>query len=157
VARLVSIVGASPGTLHTVLCLLEEQGVAPSELAVISTSPSWAHEALEIARSCPCPATGRPPRAAAARTTVDILPFHDLEGPEHLAQLRRKLAGHLDPGTLLDVTGGRKLMAVAAALEALRAGAAVVAAMVPPEEYSRILAERSPCRKTSARAKLIKL
>ena len=144
--RLVALVGASPGALHTTLCLLRQRGIQVDEVVVVATRREWGAEAVEIARSCPCPGTGEPPAPAAI--CIITLPYTDVEGPHHLAQLRRTLSTLLGPNTILDVTGGRKLMSIAAALEALRTGATIAATTIPHEEYTRIHSAQALCDKT---------
>jgi len=146
VPRLVALVGASPGALHTTLCLLLRRGIQVDEVLVVTTRREWGAEAIEIARSCPCPGTGEPPAPTATRTIT--LPYTDIESPHHLAQLRRTLATLLGPNTILDVTGGRKLMSIAAALEALRTGATIAATTILQEEYTRMHSAQTPCDKT---------
>jgi hypothetical protein len=156
-AKLVSLLGLSPGTPHTVYCLLEGEGYTITEHVILATSREAAEEARRILEACPCPQTGRPP-AATTKTAVELLPFNDVAAQADLVELRRILRQHLDTATILDVSGGRKLMAVAAALEALNRGSAIVAAIVPDQVYESLRRAGEPCAKTAPdKAKLIKL
>ncbi len=150
--RLVSLVGTSPGVLHTTLCkLLEEGEIDPDELEevlVVSTLEQQAREALEIAGSCPCPATGKPPLPADAKAAIHLLPYSDIDSQQRLADLRKKLATLIQPGDIVDATGGRKAMSIAAAVEATAKGARVVMTHIPPETYREVAGETEPCRKT---------
>ncbi|NOZ89330.1 MAG: hypothetical protein GXO15_05335 [Crenarchaeota archaeon] len=150
--RLVSLVGTSPGVLHTTLCkLLEHRLLSFSELdevLVISTREQWATEAIEIARSCPCPATGNSPLQPGVKTSIYVTPFNDVDSQERLHNLRGLLAEIIDEGDIVDVTGGRKAMTVTAVVEAKERGATVVMTHIPPETYREIAEETKPCRKT---------
>ncbi|MEB2835826.1 MAG: hypothetical protein GSR80_000034 [Desulfurococcales archaeon] len=152
-ARLVSLLGMSPGTPHTVACLLAGEGYRLEEHVILATNPDVAREALGILSTCPCAPDGRPPGVPAR---VELLPFNDIREPGDLAALRRILGGILDADSILDLTGGRKLMAVAAALEALNRGSIIVSAIISDEDYRRIRDCREPCGKSLPwRARLI--
>ncbi|ALL01391.1 hypothetical protein Pyrde_1345 [Pyrodictium delaneyi] len=144
--RLVALIGASPGVLHTTLCLLRRKGIQVDEVVVVATRHEWGTEAIEIARSCPCPGEEAPPAPPATRLL--LLPSTDITGPQDITQLRKTLSRLLGPDTILDVTGGRKLMSIAAALEALRKGATITASIIPIHEYDRIRRATKPCDKT---------
>ncbi len=151
--RLVSLVGKSPGTLHTVLCLLRERGVNIDHGTVIATREREAQEALEIARSCPCP-RGGPPLSVTGAVLV-ILPYGDVDTHERLQDFRQRLRGLLDTSTVLDVTGGRKAMTIAAAIEAIKAGTAIVLAQIPWNRYLETAKAQEPCNKTAENATLL--
>ncbi|BES81667.1 CRISPR-associated ring nuclease [Pyrodictium abyssi] len=153
--RLVVLLGTSPGVLHTTLCLLQEIGSEPSSITVYATLPGVAEEALKIAQTCPCPELGKPPLTSSTRVIVIELPFDDVVNTNNLEELRRILAPVLGSDTVLDVSGGRKAMAVAAALEAVARGSRVIASVIPEDEYERIRSATSLCDKTARQARLI--
>ena len=115
--------------LHTVLCLLAREEVEPSEVVVLATLREAAEEAVERASGCPCPWSGEPPLRG-REVRVVLLPYSDVDSGERVRDLRRRVARLLTLDTVLDVTGGRKAMAVAAAVEAASRGVPVVAAQL---------------------------
>ena len=145
-AKLVSLIGASPGTAHTTACLLLSQGVHITKCILVATMEQVANEAEHILRTCKCPNTGKPPLM---HTEKIILPFSDVKNAEHLRILREKLAKILDTNTILDITGGRKTMAVAAAIEALNHGATLVASIIPDKLYDQLRKAKTPCQRTA--------
>ncbi len=154
--RLVALLGTSPGTVHTTLCKLQERGIEVNEVIIYATLPEVAEEAQEILRRCPCLSTGKPPLEEKQRVEIRTLGFSDVRSPEDLEELRLALRPALR-GALLDVTGGRKAMAIAAALEGYRSGATVVATIISQEEYKRIQEATSLCDKTAQHATLLLL
>ena len=155
-ARMVALLGTSPGTVHTTLCKLLEMSVKVDEVVIYATLQHAAEEAVEILRRCPCPGTGETPLRPGVRVETRLLGFEDVHGPEDLERLRISLRPVLR-GALLDVTGGRKAMAIAAALEGYRSGATVVATVIPREEYKRIQSAAEPCGKVARSARLLVL
>ena len=152
--HLVSLLGTSPGTPHTTACKLLEEGVHLESYTILATLEQYAREAAAILTGCPCPATGKPPVQQQPR--LILLPFTDVDTPEKLRTLRRTLTQLLDENTVLDITGGRKLMAVAAALEALQHGVTIVATILPDHIYNKTRTAKTPCEKTAPQhAKLI--
>ncbi len=148
--RLLSLLGASPGVLHTVLCLLLREGAAPEQVTVLATLLGVAEEALEIARSCPCPWTGTPPLQEGINVELITLPYSDVDTAEKARDLRRRVAELLTPDTVVDVTGGRKSMAVAAAVEAAVRGAPIIAAQLKNwEKYFKASLSDDKCGKTA--------
>jgi CRISPR-associated protein Csx14 len=146
-ARLVSLVGRSPGTLHTVLCLLAREGARVGHVTIVATLPDAAEEAERIAQACPCPWTSRPP-AEGVPVEKLLLPYQDVTTSSHIRHLRQTIASLLTPDTVLDVTGGRKAMSIAAAIEAAAHGAAIVAAHIPWRSYLETTGATEPCSKT---------
>jgi len=155
--KLVALLGTSPGTVHTTLCKLQEHGIDVDEVVIYATLTHTAAQAQWILWYCPCPKTGKPPLPPPRTPRILHLGFNDIHGPQELDQLRKALAQDLDHATILDVTGGRKAMAIAAALEAYRRGATVVATIIPQEEYNRIQQAKNPCEKTAKQAHLLTL
>jgi CRISPR-associated protein Csx14 len=148
VARLVSIIGRSPGTLHTLLCLLQQRGVRPEDVVVLSTSREAAEKAVELASACPCPG-GPPPLEGLPRPRIVELPYPDVDNDERLSDFQRRLARLLASSpreVLLDASGGRKAMTAAAAYAAAHAGATVVLAQVPGSLYREALGAEPDCR-----------
>ncbi len=154
--KLLSLVGTSPGVLHTVLCLLAREGRRPARVVIVATIPEAAEEATAIAAGCPCPWTRRPP-IDRGRIEVVVLPYSDVDSPEKVRDFRRRIAALLDLDTVLDVTGGRKAMAIAAAIEATRQGVPVLAAQLTRwSDYHYLSRSTDPCKKTAPQnAKLI--
>ena len=73
-----------------------------------------------------------------------------------------KVKGKIGRGDFVDVTGGRKVMSIALALAAMRAGARVITTVIPQEEYSRVqaLLEKGysdPCELLSKQSRTIEL
>ena len=152
--HLVSLLGTSPGTPHTTACKLQEEGVEIEAYTIVATVEQHARQAAEILTQCPCPHTGKPPTNR--QPHIILLPFTDVDTPEKLRTLRRTLSKLLTDTTILDVTGGRKIMAVAAALEALQHGASIVATILPDQLYDKIRRADKPCEKTAPQhAKLV--
>ena len=152
--KLVSLLGTSPGTPHTTLCKLLEKGIKPKKHIIVATSGASIREAQYILSNCPCSSN----MEANIPVETIVLPFSDIESIAQLKQLRTTLSKILDTDTILDITGGRKLMAVAAALEALERGATIVSTIIPDTEYKRIASEKDPCKKTlPEKATLIKI
>lgn len=155
--KLVSLLGTSPGTPHTTICILEQLGHHVRKHIIVATKGAALNEATTILKQCPCPATGKPPASTTPIETI-TLPYNDIENQEHLRQLRHILAKILDTDTILDITGGRKIMAVAASLEALNHGATIITTTIPDHLYQEIKQAKHPCNKTAPhRAKLLKL
>jgi len=152
-ARLIATVGLTPGAPHTSLCLLLSRGVNIEEVVIVGNVRETVEEAARILRECPCPNGSLP---GAAVKTVQ-LGFPDVRSQADLVKLGDALGGLIRPGDYVDVTGGRKIMAVWAALVALNKGAHVVATIVPREEAERALASSEPCGKTVEKANLIML
>lgn len=147
--RLVSLVGRSPGTLHTVLCLLRRQGLQPGRVDIVATSAESAAEAERLARSCPCP-DGLPALPGDTPVEHHVLPYGDVDSQERLREFRRLVAGLVEPGGLLDATGGRKAMSIAAAIEAAEKGATVLIAHIPWSSYlEKARARGDPCAATA--------
>lgn len=74
------------------------------------------------------------------RVTVDgvKLPFEDVDSRErfqHLAYRLRRIIGRND---VVDVTGGRASMAIAASLAAAEAGAMIVTTLISPQLYNQV-------------------
>ena len=145
--RLVSLLGTRPGTPHTTACKLLEEGVQLEAYTIVATLEHYAREAASILTQCPCPVTGEPPAREEPRLV--LLPFTDVDTPEKLRRLRRILSSLLDDTVVLDITGGRKLMAVAAALEALQRGVSIVASILPDSVYKEVHAAAALCGKTA--------
>jgi hypothetical protein len=150
-ARLVSLVGLSPGTPHTGACLLKAQGVTVDEVVVLGNVGEAVGEAVRILEECPCP-TGS---LLGVRASGKILGFPDVRSQEDLGELGSTLRSLLRPGDIVDITGGRKIASAWAAIVALNAGARVVATIVPQEEAERALKAGDPCGKTARRARLV--
>lgn len=153
-ARLVSLLGLSPGVAHTSLCLLAREGIVVDEIVLVGTQGEVLAEAEEIIRGCPCPWDGPPGPGRIVRVQLD---FPDVRGPGDLERLGSILRGLLRRGDYLDITGGRKIMSAWAAIVALDQGAHVVASVVPPGEAERALRARDPCGKTVREAVLVRL
>ncbi len=147
-AVMVSLLGASPGTVHTALCKLLEEGYGIERVYILYTRKEYAMAAVDIIEKCPCTGSEAP---LSVEVELVQLPFDDIRSTGDLAALRRVLGGLLEPSVVLDITGGRKLMAVAASLEALARGATIVSAIVPEEVYARLRAAENPCEKTAPR------
>ena len=146
--RLVSLLGTSPGVVHTVLCLLAREGRQPKSVTIVATIPEAAREAVEIATGCPCPWTRGPPLAR-DQVRVVLLPYQDVDTAERVRDFRRRIAELLDLDTVLDVTGGRKAMAVAAAIEAATRGIPVIAAQLRRWSlYHETTSASEPCMKS---------
>ena len=83
----------------------------------------------------------------------------DVDSLEKLFHFRSTIRRLIDGRTVVDVTGGRKLMSVGATLQAEREGARVSYLLIPPEELERISREcqpdKDPCKCTAQKAKLI--
>ena len=155
--KLVSLLGTSPGTPHTTICILEQLGHSVRKHIIVATKGAALNEAITILTKCPCPATGKPPASTTAIETI-TLPYNDIKSQEHLQQLRQTLAKILDTDTILDITGGRKIMAVAASLEALNHGATIITTTIPDQLYQEIKQAKQPCNKTAPeKAKILKL
>ena len=155
--KLVSLLGTSPGTPHTTICILKQLGHNIRKHIIVATKGAALSEAITILTQCPCPATNKPPAQTTHIETI-TLPYNDIENQEHLKQLRQTLAKILDTETVLDITGGRKIMAVAASLEALNHGATIITTTIPDKLYQEIKQAKQPCNKTAPhKAKLLKL
>ena len=145
---LLSFLGRSPGTLHTTLCALLERGIRIEKVVVVATRGSAVDEAVEIARLCPCPGGGEPPLARGVELQVVTLGFEDVRGVGDLEEVRRLVSSIADRHTLIDVTAGRRVLALVAAVEGVRRGARIVYALVPYEEQVRAQSSRDACGKT---------
>lgn len=155
--KLVSLLGTSPGTPHTTICILRQLGHSIRKHIIVATKGAALNEAITILTKCPCPATGKPPASTTSIETI-TLPYSDIENQEHLQQLRQTLAKILDTDAILDITGGRKIMAVAASLEALNHGTTIITTTIPDQLYQEIKQAKQPCNKTAPHmAKLLKL
>jgi hypothetical protein len=152
-ARLVSLVGLSPGSPHTALCLLRGEGYPIDEVVLVGNVAGVVEEAARILRECPCPSG--PPPAIGARVSSRLLGFPDIRGQADLAELASTLRGLLGRGDVVDITGGRKVAAAWSAIVALSVGARVAATIVPRGEAERALRAASPCGKTVRGARLV--
>ncbi len=138
IPRLFVLLGLSPGVLHTVLCAWRPRLRPDAEVVIVATSEETARRAIEIASRCPCPGGGGPP-AGTHRFTVATLPASDVDSPRAIHELREALDKHgIGPRDAIDVTGGRKLASIAAALYAASKLALVGYTWIPTEEYRRI-------------------
>ena len=149
--RLVVLLGMSPGVLHTVLCVLAARGLAPREIHVVATGKAPVSEALEIARSCPCPGAGTPPLTGREEIHTHVMSVDDVVDERGIEELKEKLeeATRGARDAIIDVTGGRKLSSIIAAMFALRYGYTATYTPIPPEEQNRINRAESLCGKTA--------
>ena len=138
IARLFVLLGLSPGVLHSVLCAWRPLLSDDAEVVILATDPDVAERAVELASTCPCPGSAAPP-APGLRTRIVLLERGDVDSPEALEELRGVLERErLGRGDGIDVTGGRKLASVAAALYAASRLALVGYTWIPSDEYRRV-------------------
>ncbi len=137
--RLVVLLGLSPGVLHSVLCAWRRVLSKDARVVLVATRRDVAKRAVELASKCPCPGLDAPPLRDESIVETFILERGDVDSLEALEELR-SLLGSLGLGTrdAVDVTGGRKLASVAAAIYASSHGALVGYTLIPSEEYQRI-------------------
>ena len=133
------------------LCALRSQRIEPREVHLVATSRAPVEEAVEIARRCPCPGGGGPPLSARTSIVVYRMRVGDVVDEDGVRELLEKL-GEAVRGAgeaVIDVTGGRKLASIIAAMFAVRRGYTAVYTPIPHEEQRRIDAARDPCGKTA--------
>ena len=153
VVRLVVLLGRSPGVLRDVLCSLLGVGERVELVYVVGTMDSLFDEAERVLFECPCRGL------EGVKVERVVLPYRDVDSLEKLFHFRSTIRRLIDSRTVVDVTGGRKLMSVGATLQAEREGARVSYLLIPPEELERINREckpdKNPCKCTAEKAKLI--
>ncbi|AEM38356.1 hypothetical protein Pyrfu_0485 [Pyrolobus fumarii 1A] len=149
--RLVVLLGMSPGVLHTVLCALRANAATPTEVHIVATRRAPVHEAIEIARTCPCPGTDKPPLAPSTTIHVHALRVDDVTDEEGINELLEKLeeATRGAKHAIIDVTGGRKLASIIAAMYSVRRGYTTIYTPIPHEEQQRINRAETLCDKTT--------
>ncbi|BBD73326.1 hypothetical protein HS1genome_1715 [Sulfodiicoccus acidiphilus] len=69
------------------------------------------------------------------------LDLNDVDSPEDYAKFRGAVLKLVSPGDYVDVTGGRKVMSVAAAVVARERGAHVLTTLISTKEYARVTEE----------------
>jgi len=154
VARLVVLLGRSPGVLRDVICSLLARGVVLDKVYVVGTRDSLFDEAEKVLHACPCPQGN----AKTIPLHKIILPYNDIDSFEKLTHFRTTIRALANPNTIVDVTGGRKLMSVGAAIEALQVGVQVSYLLVPPQELERLKnckPDENPCTCTTQNPKHI--
>ena len=159
--RLIASLGTSPGGIaESFSYIANTYKTVPGEVVVVATSSPKVDRAynalLEIFSKCVKPRFGT---VAIERVNISS---DDIYSSEDLWELMEKVKGKIGRGDFVDVTGGRKVMSIALALAAMRAGARVITTVIPQEEYSRVqaLLEKGysdPCELLSKQSRTIEL
>ncbi len=155
-ARLVATIGTSPGTVYETLLNLcrgrydsgeEKTSPIPVDTVVIAyTSAQKVVNAYRVASLLvKCSKTlfqgtkKELPSPCNVEKIIGVpLGIADVSSRKEYEIFYEKIGSYIDQGDVVDVTGGRVAMAVAAAIRAAKRDAMVVASTVPPEKYREL-------------------
>ncbi len=108
-------------------------------MLLLATRRDVSERAARLAASCPCPGSSRPPLPKPEAVHMIILEHSDYDSIEAVEELKRVLIDlDIGVGDAIDVTGGRKLASLEAALFAAQRGAVVGYSIIPSSEYTRL-------------------
>ena len=156
-ARLVATVGTQPGSVYeTTLNLCrgsydrggeESPPIAVEELVLIYTRGREVVAAYRIARlMVACSVHVMPEQVRLPCTVRRIVgvpvDVEDVDSRKSFEEFYRAVKRNVSEGDVIDVSGGRVAMGIAAARAAWEANAMVVATVVPAERYSEINAAK---------------